>query len=114
GLTTFFGNGSKKKVEWKIHMVDKRLFSLSGMKKIMILLAGISFLQAFMIVFQARYLALAITGLWNGEGLTAQISRMLFFFLSFAGRHFLTMLREKMLDKFSYEKSRELRKELLD
>ncbi|SFH72275.1 thiol reductant ABC exporter subunit CydD [Pisciglobus halotolerans] len=95
-------------------MVDKRLFSLSGMKKIMILLAGISFLQAFMIVFQARYLALAITGLWNGEGLTAQISRMLFFFLSFAGRHFLTMLREKMLDKFSYEKSRELRKELLD
>lgn len=64
-------------------MMDKRLMGLSGMKKMMMLLAGISFLQAFMIIFQARYLALSITGLWNGEGLTSQFSQMLFFFFSF-------------------------------
>ncbi|MEG0497519.1 MAG: thiol reductant ABC exporter subunit CydD [Carnobacterium sp.] len=95
-------------------MMDKRLMSLSGMKKIMMMLAGISFLQAFMIVFQARYLALSITGLWNGEGLTAQTKVIILFFLSFAGRHLLTVIREKMLDKFSYQKGKELRKELLN
>lgn len=94
-------------------MMDKRLLSLSGMKKMMVMLAGISFLQAFMIIFQARYLALSITGLWNGEGLTSQFSHMLFFFLAFAGRHLLTLIREKVLDRFSYEKGKELRKELL-
>ncbi|MDN6626488.1 MAG: thiol reductant ABC exporter subunit CydD, partial [Pisciglobus halotolerans] len=95
-------------------MVDKRLFSLSGMKQIIIMLAGISFLQAFMILFQARYLAVSITGLWNGEGLKAQLFSMLLFVLAFAGRHFLTLLREKVLDDFSYKKSKELREELLN
>ncbi|MGX7420393.1 thiol reductant ABC exporter subunit CydD [Carnobacterium gallinarum] len=94
-------------------MMDKRLMGLSGMKKMMMLLAGISFLQAFMIIFQARYLALSITGLWNGEGLTSQFSQMLFFFLAFGGRHLLTLIREKLLDHFSYEKGQELRKALL-
>ncbi|MGY3779194.1 thiol reductant ABC exporter subunit CydD [Isobaculum melis] len=94
-------------------MMDKRLLGLSGMKKVMMMLAGISFLQAFMIIFQARYLALSITGLWNGEGLTAQFGHMLFFFLAFAGRHLLTLIREHILDGYSYEKGQELRKELL-
>lgn len=95
-------------------MMDKRLLGLSGMKKIMILLAEISFLQAFMIIFQARFLALSITGLWNGEGLAAQTKVILLFFLSFAGRHFLTLVRENILDKFAYQKGKELRKELLN
>ncbi|MGB3160654.1 MAG: thiol reductant ABC exporter subunit CydD [Carnobacterium sp.] len=95
-------------------MMDKRLMSLSGMKKMMGLLAGISFLQAFMFVFQARYLALSITGLWNGEGISAQIKAISLFFLSFAGRHLLTVIRENCLDKFAYEKGKELRKELLN
>lgn len=95
-------------------MMDKRLLSLSGMKKMMIVLAGISFLQAFMIIFQARYLALSITGLWNGEGLMSQLPNMLFFFLAFAGRHLLTFIRENSLDTFSYTKGQELRKDLLN
>ena len=95
-------------------MMDKRLMGLSGMKKIMILLAGISFLQAFMIIFQARFLALSITGLWNGEGLAAQTQAILVFFLAFVGRHFLTLIRERLLDKFAYQKGKELRKELLN
>ena len=95
-------------------MVDKRLFSLSGMKQIIVKLAGISFLQAFMIIFQARYLAISITGLWNGEGLKAQLFSMLLFVFAFVGRHFLTLLREKILDEFSYKKSKELREKLLN
>lgn len=95
-------------------MMDKRLLGLSGMKKMMIMLAGISFLQAFMIIFQARYLALSITGLWNGEGLSHQLTRMLYFFLAFGGRHLLTLIREHLLDKYSYEKGKELRKALLN
>lgn len=89
-------------------MMDKRLLGLSGMKKMMIMLAGISFLQAFMIIFQARYLALSITGLWNGEGLSHQLTRMLYFFLAFGGRHLLTLIREHLLDKYSYEKGKEI------
>ncbi|OJG67229.1 thiol reductant ABC exporter, CydD subunit [Enterococcus moraviensis] len=82
-------------------------------KNIMILLAGFSFLQAVFIIGQAFYLSKAVVGLWEGGQLSDQLLNILVFFLFYTGRHVVTYLREKMLDTFSYDRSRELRESLL-
>ncbi|OJG92816.1 thiol reductant ABC exporter, CydD subunit [Enterococcus silesiacus] len=82
-------------------------------KNIMILLAGFSFLQAVFIIGQAFYLSKAVVGLWEGGQLNDQLLNILVFFLFYSGRHVVTYLREKMLDTFSYDRSRELREALL-
>ncbi|OJG27555.1 thiol reductant ABC exporter, CydD subunit [Enterococcus caccae] len=82
-------------------------------KNIMILLAGFSFLQAVFIIGQAFYLSKAVVGLWEGGHLRDQLLNILVFFLFYTGRHVVTYLREKMLDQFSYDRSRELREALL-
>ncbi|MDA9471487.1 thiol reductant ABC exporter subunit CydD [Enterococcus sp. 5H] len=94
-------------------MIDKAILKMPKIKKIMILLAGFSFLQAVFIIGQAFYLSKAVVGLWSGGLLKDQLLNILVFFLFYTGRHVVTYLREKMLDQFSYERSRELREALL-
>ncbi|ALS37418.1 ATP-binding cassette subfamily C protein CydD [Enterococcus rotai] len=94
-------------------MIDKAILKMPKIKKIMILLAGFSFLQAVFIIGQAFYLAKAVVGLWEGGQLSDQLLNILVFFLFYTGRHVVTYLREKMLDTFSYDRSRELREALL-
>ena len=94
-------------------MIDKAILKMPKIKKIMILLAGFSFLQAVFIIGQAFYLAKAVVGLWEGGQLDDQLLNILVFFLFYTGRHVVTYLREKMLDTFSYDRSRELREALL-
>lgn len=94
-------------------MIDKAILKMPKIKKIMILLAGFSFLQAVFIIGQAFYLAKAVVGLWEGGQLNDQLLNILVFFLFYTGRHVVTYLREKMLDTFSYDRSRELREALL-
>lgn len=94
-------------------MIDKAILKMPKIKKILVLLAGFSFLQAVFIIGQAFYLSKAITGLWNGGHLNNQWNNIIFFFLTYAGRHVVTYLREKLLDDFSYARSQEIREELL-
>ncbi|EOH92810.1 thiol reductant ABC exporter, CydD subunit [Enterococcus haemoperoxidus ATCC BAA-382] len=94
-------------------MIDKAILKMPKIKNIMILLAGFSFLQAVFIIGQAFYLSKAVVGLWEGGQLRDQLLNILVFFLFYTGRHVVTYLREKMLDTFSYDRSRELREALL-
>ncbi|MGX7149310.1 thiol reductant ABC exporter subunit CydD [Enterococcus ureasiticus] len=94
-------------------MIDKAILKMPKIKNIMILLAGFSFLQAVFIIGQAFYLSKAVVGLWEGGQLNDQLLNILVFFLFYTGRHVITYLREKMLDTFSYDRSRELREALL-
>lgn len=94
-------------------MIDKAILKMPKIKNIMILLAGFSFLQAVFIIGQAFYLSKAVVGLWEGGQLSDQLLNILVFFLFYTGRHVVTYLREKMLDTFSYDRSRELREALL-
>ncbi len=94
-------------------MIDKAILKMPKIKNIMILLAGFSFLQAVFIMGQAFYLSKAVVGLWEGGQLSDQLLNILVFFLFYTGRHVVTYLREKMLDTFSYDRSRELREALL-
>lgn len=94
-------------------MIDKKLLQLPGIKKILMLLAGSAVLQAIFIIGQAYGLSMTITHLWNGEGLNNQINWLLLFFGSFALRHVMTYLREHVLEEYAYQRSKDLRSELL-
>ena len=94
-------------------MIDKKLLQLPGIKKILMLLAGSAVLQAIFIIGQAYGLAMAITHLWNGEGLNNQINWLVLFFASFALRHLMTYLREHFLEEYAYQQAKDLRSQLL-
>ncbi|WP_291291880.1 thiol reductant ABC exporter subunit CydD [Enterococcus sp.] len=95
-------------------MIDKQIIGLPGMKRLMGLLAGLSFLQALFIIGQAYGLAKGITGLWEGQSLEEQWGWMLLFFCSFLGRHGIVYFRTKKLDSYSYQQATELRNQLLE
>ena len=94
-------------------MIDKKLLQLPGIKKILMLLAGSAVLQAIFIIGQAYGLAMAITHLWNGEGLNNQINWLVLFFASFGLRHLMTYLREHFLEEYAYQQAKDLRGQLL-
>lgn len=64
-------------------MIDKDILQMPKIKKILVLLAGFSFLQAVFIIGQAFFLSKAIVGLWSGGHLNQQLQSILLFFYFF-------------------------------
>ena len=95
-------------------MIDKQIMKLPGMKQLLGLLAGLSFLQALFIIGQAYGLARAITGLWGGRPLEEQWGWILLFFCSFIARQAVIYFRSKRLDDYSYQQAADLRDQLLE
>ncbi len=95
-------------------MIDKQIMKLPGMKQLLGLLAGLSFLQALFIIGQAYGLARAITGLWEGRQLEEQWGWILLFFCSFIARQAVIYFRSKRLDDYSYQQAADLRDQLLE
>lgn len=95
-------------------MIDKQIMKLPGMKQLLRLLAGLSFLQALFIIGQAYGLARAITGLWEGRPLEEQWGWILLFFCSFIARQAVIYFRSKRLDDYSYQQAADLRDQLLE
>ena len=95
-------------------MIDKQIMKLPGMKQLLGLLAGLSFLQALFIIGQAYGLARAITGLWEGRPLEEQWGWILLFFCSFIARQAVIHFRSKRLDDYSYQQAADLRDQLLE
>lgn len=62
-------------------MIDKDILQMPKIKKILVLLAGFSFLQAVFIIGQAFFLSKAIVGLWSGGHLNQQLQSILLFFI---------------------------------
>ncbi len=95
-------------------MLNKEILTIKGIKSTMSFLFVISLLQGIAIIMQAVYLAEGITNLFNGEKLSEQLIPFLLFIIAFMGRHFLTMIRDKRMDRFASESGTALRKELLE
>lgn len=94
-------------------MIDKRLLRLSGTKKVMLMLAGLTVLQAFMILFQGKYLARTIVNSWHLKALAWLYWPMFFFFLALLGRHLIEWVKNHILDHYASHASAELRDKLL-
>lgn len=93
--------------------MDKAIFRLPTIKKIMGLLAGLAVLQALFIVGQAYTLATVITNLWEGKGIKEQSLIIGAFFLIYLARHGVTFLRDKLLDDYAATQALNLRQQLL-
>ncbi|MEG0756996.1 MAG: ABC transporter transmembrane domain-containing protein, partial [Raoultibacter sp.] len=95
-------------------MIDKAIFSLPGIKRVLLLLAGFVFLRAVAIIGQAWSLASAITNLWYGEQLANQLFLISLFFICFVGKQGILYLQDSVLDHYAFEQADTLRQSLLE
>ncbi|KRK81023.1 thiol reductant ABC exporter subunit CydD [Companilactobacillus nodensis] len=95
-------------------MIDKRLFSLPGTKKLFIMLAGLTLLQAFAILFQGKFLAEALVNSWEQKSLQTIIQPMTFFAVAFILRHCFNWINNKIVENYAENTSEEVRSRLLD
>lgn len=74
----------------------------------------VAFGQGLAVITQAHFLASAVAGCWNGEGLSAQKMRIALFLLALLLRQALILIREKALETYSSNAGRNLRHRLLN
>ncbi|MGX9290830.1 thiol reductant ABC exporter subunit CydD [Bacillus sp. A015] len=94
--------------------MDKRLLQLKGMRGLLALLGIVSLIQGASIIFQAQWLAHAITTLFDGKSLSQATPYVLLFLAAFLVRHGLTFIREKVMFTYSSRIGADVRKQLLD
>lgn len=94
-------------------MMDKSLFKIKGFKKIMGFLLVVSLFQGAATIFQAKYLAITITNLFNGEKLVEQQLPLFFFCLFFLGRQGIVFIKERKMTSFSVQSGMALRQNLI-
>ncbi|MGN7323743.1 thiol reductant ABC exporter subunit CydD [Bacillus altitudinis] len=94
--------------------MDKRLLQLKGMRGLLALLGIVSIIQGASIIFQAQWLAHAITTLFDGKSLMQATPYVLLFLAAFLVRHGLTLMREKVMFSYSSRIGADVRKQLLD
>lgn len=94
--------------------MDKRLLQLKGMRGLFALLGIVSIIQGASIIFQAQWLAHAITTLFDGKSLMQATPYVLLFLAAFLVRHGLTLMREKVMFTYSSRIGADVRKQLLD
>ncbi|MCO6543652.1 MAG: thiol reductant ABC exporter subunit CydD [Lactobacillus sp.] len=95
-------------------MIDKRLFQLPEIKPLFKMLAGLTILQAFMILLQAKFLAEALVISWQRHNLNSIVQPTIFFIIAFLCRHFLTWVKDALLDKYATKTTEDIRGQLLD
>lgn len=94
-------------------MIDKKLMSFPGIRRVLALLLGLALLQAASILGQACFLAKAITNLWEGKSLTEQWNWILAFVACYLLRHICLLLRARILDNYAQQQAQRLRQDLL-
>jgi ATP-binding cassette subfamily C protein CydD len=95
-------------------MIDKRLFRLPGTKKLLLMLAGLTLLQAFVILFQGKYLAEALVNSWEQKPLRSIITPMILFAVVFMLRHVFTLINTKIVEGYASKTAEQIRSQLLE
>ncbi len=94
-------------------MFDRTLFSLPGVKRILILLACISLLYAALVFLQAFALASFVVHCWEGAYFLNELSWLALFFASYLGRQLILYAQDALLESFAAQTATTLRKSLL-
>ena len=94
-------------------MIDKRLLDLPGMKKYVVILGILVFIQAIAIIAQARALSIAIVNLWNLQSINTIIGPIIVFTVAFLARHLLTVAENHVLFPFVEKTSGDMREDLM-
>ncbi|NLR09034.1 MULTISPECIES: thiol reductant ABC exporter subunit CydD [unclassified Levilactobacillus] len=94
-------------------MIDKRVFKFPGVKPAAAIMAVLTFIQAFMIIFQAKYLSVAIVNLWQLKSVRTIVVPLALFAVAFLARHLLTLSKNWLLYPFVETTTKTLRKQFM-
>ena len=92
----------------------KGLPTYPGSKPLYISLGFLSLFEAVSIVFQAIFLGKAITNLFHGVPFSEILLDVTYFFIAFLSRHGLTLIQQRLAERFSEQMGRKLREDLVE
>ena len=95
-------------------MIDKRLFKLPKAKIMLVMLAGLTVLQAFAILGQGIFLARAIVGSWHRHPFSSIAYNVLIFFLMYLLRQAIAWFQKWYMNHYAHHTTNLLRSQLLD
>lgn len=94
-------------------MIDKRLMRLPGMNRVLTMLAGLALVQAFVILFQGKFLAQAIVHAWERKPMAGLWPFIWAFAAAFALRQAITWLRNAMAEHAARRTAGDMQQQLL-
>ncbi|MFD1431156.1 thiol reductant ABC exporter subunit CydD [Lacticaseibacillus yichunensis] len=94
-------------------MIDKRLMRLPGMRAVMMMLAGLTLVQAFVILGQGHFLALGIVHSWQLKTLAGLWPLIGWFAAAYALRQGLTWLKNRLAGHFAAKTAGQLQEDLM-
>ena len=94
--------------------MGRDLLKYRGIKRIFLFITILISIQAVAIILQAKWLAEAVTRLFNGEHPERIISVVLFFLGAFVIRHLVKVVMSKILDQYASNTASSSRKEALE
>ncbi|PAD20574.1 thiol reductant ABC exporter subunit CydD [Terribacillus saccharophilus] len=94
--------------------MGRNLMAYKGIKTVLLGLSALTLLQAVAIIFQAKWLAEAITHLFHGESFTSQIPLIGCFIAAFLARQLLQLIIKKICFRFAEATVEDMRKAFLE
>lgn len=94
--------------------MKKNIMAYKGIKKVLVIIADLIFLQTLAIIFQAKWLSEVITSLFHGLSIQSQITKVIYFVIAFLFRQLLNLIIRKVCLRFSTVTVKELREALME
>lgn len=94
-------------------MIDRRIFHFKNARKVLVILATLTLVQAIIIVLQGYFLSKTLTGLWETLPLKAVLLPLVLFFTVFVTRQLLSVAKNYVLAPFADEATNELQEALI-
>ncbi|MGG1594810.1 thiol reductant ABC exporter subunit CydD [Terribacillus saccharophilus] len=94
--------------------MGRNLMAYKGIKTVLLGLSALTLLQAVAIIFQAKWLAEAITHLFHGESFASQIPLIGCFIAAFLARQLLQLIIKKICFRFAGATVADMRKAFLE
>ncbi|MBS4209739.1 thiol reductant ABC exporter subunit CydD [Bacillus sp. FJAT-50079] len=93
--------------------MDKHLLRYKGSKKIMAFVGVLTLAQAAAVIFQALFLAKAITQLFHGTVLQAVLPSFFIFLIAYSLRHFIQWGKERLAYQFAEKTAASFQEQLI-
>ncbi|WLR60962.1 thiol reductant ABC exporter subunit CydD [Guptibacillus hwajinpoensis] len=93
--------------------MGKILFQIKDVKKVLFILTVLTVIQGTVIILQAKWLAEAVTRLFDGEALPRIYSIVSLFLIAFIIRHLVKLIMTKVTDRYAAQTASSLKKEAI-
>ncbi|MCP1187197.1 thiol reductant ABC exporter subunit CydD [Paenibacillus sp. 1781tsa1] len=94
--------------------MERGLLKLPGIRPVLALASALVLLQAMTIIMQAKWLAQAITALFEGSSVTEQYPVLLLFLAAFAARYALSFWLQLVTSRYAERTGTDLRRQMVE